>query len=160
MKKYYLAYGSNLNLSNMSRRCPLSKPISKVMINGYRLVYKGSFDNDAYLTIEEDINSSIPMGLFQLSSFDICYLDFYEGYPSLYRKEYFDVTVRGRKKKALIYIMNDEYDYHIPSDRYVLTCEEGYKDFKFDISYLNNAYKYTENIVKNRNNDKIKRLIK
>ena len=150
MKKYYLAYGSNLNLEHMAHNCPFAKPMGRVMIEGYRLAYKGTDDGVSYLTIEEDPNSCVPMGLFQVSVLDICYLDMYEGYPTLYKKEYMDVTFKGRKKKALIYVMNKEFDYHIPSDRYVLKCEEGYRDFKFNIEFLDDAYKYTVEHMKQK----------
>lgn len=51
-KNYYLAYGSNLNLNQISRRCYDVKPIGSIELNDYRLVYKGRSDNFAYLTIE------------------------------------------------------------------------------------------------------------
>ena len=116
MKKYYLAYGSNLNLKDMKKRCPKAKPIGKILLNGYRLVYKGSADGYAYLTIEEDEYSSIPLGIFEISLFDIKSLDIYEGYPELYSKCYIPVKIDDKIKKALIYVMNDEFDYHIPSE--------------------------------------------
>ena len=65
--------------------------------------------------------------------FDIFSLDSYEGYPTLYSKIYIPVKINNKKKKALIYIMNDDFDYHIPSIEYIKTCMEGYKDFGFDV---------------------------
>jgi len=53
VKKYYLAYGSNLNLTQMKHRCPKAKPIGTINLNGYRLVYKGSAEGYSYLTIEK-----------------------------------------------------------------------------------------------------------
>ena len=37
-KKYYLAYGSNLNLSQMAYRCPNAKPIGTINLD-YRSLY-------------------------------------------------------------------------------------------------------------------------
>ena len=51
-KRYYLAYGSNLNINQMRMRCPDSKVVSKGFINDYELLFKGSLTG-AYLTIEE-----------------------------------------------------------------------------------------------------------
>ena len=45
LKKYYLAYGSNLNLEHMAQRCPSAKPIGVTTLENYRLVYKGSADD-------------------------------------------------------------------------------------------------------------------
>lgn len=148
-KKYYLTYGSNLNLQQMKYRCPTAKPIGKINLEDYRLMYKGSEDNYAYLTIEKSKGSELPLGLFEVSYLDILSLDKYEGYPNLYSKFYIPIQVEGKKKKALIYIMNNGYDYHISSEEYVTTCLEGYDDFEFDINILNQAlYDTIDNLPK------------
>ena len=51
MKRYYLAYGSNLNLQQMALRCPMAKPVGTAVIRDYELLFKGS-KTGAYLTIE------------------------------------------------------------------------------------------------------------
>lgn len=51
-KKYYLAYGSNLNIRQMRYRCPTAKPIGITAIPDYELLYKGS-KTGSYLTIEK-----------------------------------------------------------------------------------------------------------
>ncbi len=143
MKKYYLAYGSNLNLKQMEYRCPRAQAIGTVKLDGYRLVYKGSIDNYAYLTIEPHEDSFVPLGLFELTSFDIYSLDSYEGYPSFYSKVYVPINVDGRNKEALIYVMNDNFDYHLPSIQYIKTCMDGYKDFGFNTDILKKALEDT-----------------
>ena len=40
--KYYLAYGSNLNLVQMFRRCPHARVIGHTSLPGMRLVFRGS----------------------------------------------------------------------------------------------------------------------
>ena len=37
MSKYYLAYGSNLNIRQMSHRCPSAIPVGTAIIKDYRL---------------------------------------------------------------------------------------------------------------------------
>ena len=49
-KRYYLAYGSNLNKAQMQKRCPGAKPIGKGLLEGYELFFKGS-KTGYYLTI-------------------------------------------------------------------------------------------------------------
>ena len=49
--RYYLAYGSNLNLAQMQERCGTSKKVGKAIIKDYRLMFKGS-ENSNYLTID------------------------------------------------------------------------------------------------------------
>lgn len=40
MKKYYLAYGSNLNVEQMKRRCPNAIKIGATYINDYKLEFR------------------------------------------------------------------------------------------------------------------------
>ena len=149
LRKYYLAYGSNLNLEQMKKRCPSFKVIDTINLKGYRLVYKGLEDNYAYLTIEKCEKSYVPLALFSISLFDTIALDNYEGYPFSYSKKYFTVDVEGKEKDAFLYVMNNDNDYHIPSDEYIEICKKGYKDFNFDETILDKAYSDTcKNIKK------------
>ena len=50
-KRYYLAYGSNLNVRQMKLRCPTARIVGTATIEGYRLMFKGS-KTGSYLTIE------------------------------------------------------------------------------------------------------------
>ena len=38
--KFYLAYGSNLDMERMGRRCPYAVPVGVTEIYGYRLLFK------------------------------------------------------------------------------------------------------------------------
>lgn len=149
LKKYYLAYGSNLNLEHMAQRCPSAKPIGVTTLENHRLVYKGSADDFSYLTIEKGEGKSIPLGIFTVSPKDIPLLDRYEGYPELYSKNYITVKIGDKPKKALIYIMNQQFTYHLPSERYIENCIMGYEDFGFDKKILEQALLDTkENLSK------------
>ena len=148
-KRYYLAYGSNLNLNEMKSRCSSARKIGTTILNDYRLVYKGSKDEEAFLTLEQAKDSSVPLGIFELSIKDIVNLDRYEGYPFLYSKKYILIKIGNKTVKALVYIMNDNFDYHLPSEDYILSCIEGYQDFGFDTQILAGALKDTkENLPK------------
>ena len=136
---YYLAYGSNLNLYDMKYRCPSAKPIGTSSLKGYRLVFKGEDEYLSFLTPEEDTNSSIPVGVFKISRFDEKKLDLYEGYPELYSKKYITIEIDNKKGNALIYTMNEGYDYHLPTFDYLRCCKEGY----FNVDILDEAVDYT-----------------
>lgn len=138
-KKYYLAYGSNLNLKQMAFRCPNARPIGSFNLKNYRLVYKGRTDGFSYLTIEKYVGSNVPLGLWEVSYLDLFSLDNYEGYPTFYSKYYIPIKIGDKNKKALIYIMNQHFDYHLPSKEYIETCTEGYKNFGFDQTILEKA---------------------
>lgn len=139
-KIYYLAYGSNLNLKHMKKLCPDYKIIGTIKLKDYRLVYKGIEDIYSYLTIEKHENSYVPLAIFELSIDDIKELDEYEGYPELYYKEKILLDLNNKKIETIIYIMNSNYDYHIPSQDYIYKCLKGYEEFNFDKRLLNKAF--------------------
>lgn len=107
MKKYYLAYGSNLNIQQMKYRCPDAKPIGTAFIKGYELLFKGS-KTGSYLTIEKAEKSKVPVAVWEVSAADERRLDVYEGCPNFYYKTEMEVTVNRRKIKAFVYIMHEE----------------------------------------------------
>ncbi len=138
-KNYYLAYGSNLNLDVMKARCPSARAVSYGVLNGYRLAYRGSAAGFSYLTIEKAEGYQVPVGIFKIASFDIPRLDYCEGYPTLYGKDFISIKAGLRKYKGLIYVMKENFSYQIPSSEYVATCEVGSEYFGFDKSILDEA---------------------
>lgn len=143
MKKYYLAYGSNLNVRQMALRCPTAKAIGTAIIKDYELLFKGS-KTGAYLTIEPKVGAEVPVAVWSVESADEQRLDVYEGYPTFYYKTELDLPVRyfsGKSvvRKAFVYIMREERPLGLPSGSYVRTCLEGYRNFGFDESVLLSA---------------------
>ena len=113
MKKYYLAYGSNLNRRQMMNRCPGAKPLGTAVIENYRLLFKGS-KSGSYLTIEPEEGSYVPVAVWAVTATDEQRLDFYEGYPTFYYKKVMLVTYKGilsgtiRTVNAFVYIMHED----------------------------------------------------
>lgn len=144
MKRYYLAYGSNLDVRQMRWRCPTAKVIGTGTIPGYELLYKGS-QTGAYLTIEMKEGGSVPVAVWEVTADDEKRLDAYEGCPTFYYKKEVRLPVKlasGKTKKltAFVYIMHEERSLGIPSLAYIRTCEEGYRNFGFDTKFLDAAY--------------------
>lgn len=153
MDKYYLAYGSNLNLALMKKRCSFAEAIGCTILNDCKLAFKGSADDYSYLTIEKEEGSYVPLGVYKINILDEFKLDRYEGYPNLYRKEFIEIELGHKKVKALIYIMNDGFDKKIPSNQYLDICYQGYRDFSFDQKILDKALedvKDKEKVMKKR----------
>lgn len=140
MKKYYLAYGSNLNVRQMALRCPTAKPVGTAVIKDYELLFKGS-KTGAYLTIEPKSGAEVPVAVWAVEPADEQRLDVYEGFPAFYYKAEIELSVRYFSGKtvgrtAFMYIMHEERPLGLPSGSYVRTCLEGYSDFGFDESIL------------------------
>jgi len=144
-KKYYLAYGSNLNIEQMKRRCPNAKPIGTGRIWGYKLAFMGN-DYHAFLNIVKCDKGAVatPVVVWEVDKNDILALDSYEGYPDFYRKEEFEISILSLDKKVekringFAYIMTNKYGgyYSMPENYYFLTVLQGYLDFGLDVQYL------------------------
>lgn len=143
-KRYYAAYGSNLNILQMRYRCPSAKVIGTAEISDYRLLFKGS-KTGAYLTIEKQKGSVVPVGIWEVSAADERSLDRYEGFPNFYYKTEMSLDIKGirtgkiRRRKCFVYIMHEERELALPSRSYVRTCIEGYFNFDFNTKYLKQA---------------------
>lgn len=105
-KRYYIAYGSNLNLRQMKMRCPTAKVMGTAVIKDYELLFKGSLTG-AYLTIEPKKGSEVPVAVWTVTETDEKALDRYEGCPVFYYKKDMELDIRGirtgkmRKRKCL-----------------------------------------------------------
>lgn len=148
MKKYYIAYGSNLNKEQMKYRCPTAKPLGRGYLKDYRLLFKGS-KTGAYLTIEKAEGEIVPVGIWEINEMDEQHLDWYEGYPMFYFKQNMKVDLYDNNDKyiakldAMVYIMQTDRHIAIPSQRYVQVCEKGYQDFGLNTKTLEQAYTYS-----------------
>lgn len=136
--RYYIAYGSNLNLEQMARRCPTAETVKAVYLHNYRLMFRGG--GAAVATIEKHKGSKVPVLIWRLQPSDEHSLDIYEGYPHLYRKETLRITVDGRRVQAMVYIMNEApHPYGTPSRSYFETIRHGYEESGFDDRILRRA---------------------
>lgn len=133
MEKLYIAYGSNLNLTQMTARCPSARVYAKGVLNNWELVYRGAKTN-SHATIKRKTGSTVPVLVWEIQPRDEYRLDIYEGYPHYYFKKNIMVNIDGRKRKAMVYIMNERQLPGRPSSRYIETIRQGYTDNEMDIS--------------------------
>ena len=144
-KRYYLAYGSNLNSGQMWHRCPGARVVGTAVMENYRLLFKGS-KSGSYLTIEPKAGAFVPVAVWEVSAQDEYYLDRYEGYPTFYYKKELTLPITGiksgktRQRRCFVYIMHEDRSIGVPSSAYMRTCREGYDSFGFDSKLLMTAY--------------------
>ena len=90
MIRLYFAYGANLNVEHMEYRCPKAKPICTMNLPEWRLVFRNVAD------IEPAKGQSVSGLLWTITDDCEKALDIFEGYPHLYRKEYFMIKLQGK----------------------------------------------------------------
>ena len=114
----YMAYGSNLNKRQMSKRCPNATPLGKMYLPDYKLVFRGVAD------IEESKGDYVPVGLWSVTDYCIKALDRYEGVPRLYNRVHIESI-------GFTYMMNSRDYYSAPMQHYLDSIDKAYEDLGF-----------------------------
>lgn len=138
-KRLYVAYGSNLKLYQMKFRCPTARLIGTGIVKDHELQFKGRSDC-AFATIAPSEGNAVPVAVWELKESDEKSLDRYEGFPSHYFKQEIPVEMKNSTTiNGMVYIMNLRQNFGVPSDSYVHTVSEGYRNCRLDISVLKDA---------------------
>lgn len=133
MTKLYFAYGSNLNLKQMRKRCPRALPLETAKLAGHRLVFRLVAD------VEQRNGCTVYGALFQITPACERALDRYEGYPWAYGKKLIRVKLpNGKRVRAMTYVQHAT-GYEPPSASYYETIREGFDDWDLPLSRLISA---------------------
>ena len=135
----YIAYGSNLDVAQMSRRCPDAVRVGKAILRNYELTFRSNYRGHGVANIEPCKGASVPVGIWAISGKDREALDRYEGAPYLYRGVNLQFDFHGQRLTGLCYIMNDGFEIAPPASWYFGTIAQGYEDFGFDLRTLEDA---------------------
>jgi hypothetical protein len=96
----YFAYGANMAVAEMARRCPRSRPrgLARLPRHGIAIMREG------WLTATRDPRASVHGVLWDLALADVAALDRFEGLAGgLYVKAMQPVIAAGGPKRALVY---------------------------------------------------------
>ena len=102
----YFAYGSNINLDQMSYRCPDACVVGPASLENYELLFR----RGGFATIAPREGGKVHGLLWSLTPECERSLDRYEGYPRFYDKR--TVTVRdglGRELSVMAYVMDERF---------------------------------------------------
>lgn len=135
MKKYYIAYGSNMDERQMAVRCHEAVLVGTGFIQGYELLFKGSLTG-CYATIEPKEESIVPVTVWAISRADEKRLDRYEGFPTFYYKKDVKVQTGNGMITGLVYIMHEDRHCGMPFPWYYEQMDRDYRKFGFDRTIL------------------------
>ncbi|MGO4741142.1 gamma-glutamylcyclotransferase family protein [Bosea sp. 2KB_26] len=97
----YFAYGLNMDIAGMAKRCPGSKPLGLARLPRHRFIVT----RDGYASAIRDPRETVHGVLWDCSLSDIRALDKFEDIASgLYVKISQPVIVEGGAKRALVYV--------------------------------------------------------
>ena len=134
----YFAYGSNLNHKQMRIRCKDSRYIKSAFLEDYKLSFCTTSNNYGVANIVKKKGSKVPGGIWEISKSDEKELDIYEGYPTLYTKDFFNLN----GKTVMFYIIKRRYSFKRPERSYVDTINQGYVHCNLDAEYLKRRLTY------------------
>lgn len=126
----YFAYGANLNLRGMKRRCPKAAPVCAAKLASYKLEFR------IYATITPDAAGEVLGALYELTPHCLRALDGYEG-PE-YKQITVTVETADGPREAVSYIMKAG-ERSPPSVQYYGDIARGYTDWKLDAGVLRRA---------------------
>lgn len=145
-EQLYFAYGSNINLAQMAVRCPAATPVCPVVLDNYRLAFRGNMGFNGVATIIPSQGEKVYGLLWKLTPACELSLDRYKGYPSLYYKE--QITVRdkeGNRYSVMAYVMAQEFclEPAEPSHHYFAGIVQGCKQNHLPVRPLFEALQRT-----------------
>lgn len=120
----YAAYGSNLLLDQMGKRCPQADIVGAGRLRGARLIFS------RVASIVQDENNDVLLGVYSLNARDIDALDRYEGLGRSYDRVLITPEMDGMAVRCFTYIKRTNHP-EPPSDKYFAKIVKGFKDWRF-----------------------------
>jgi hypothetical protein len=136
--RYYWAYGSNLSVKQMQKRCPGAVKVGALYVHYGRLRFRGVAD----VIGSRKSTNVVPGGLWLITAKHEAMLDRCEGvgFERGYSKMYLDYTDKNRvKHDCLFYKKKHGRGVMPPAQYYLDYIAEGYRDFGLEMAYLDEA---------------------
>lgn len=117
----YFAYGSNLDLARMFRRCPSARVLGPARLSGFDLRFAGHSRrwNASTATIAPGRGEVVGI-LYELDDDALCRLDAFEGAPHVYTRDCQEViTDHGDCVEAVVYALPPSIRAGAPDPDYV-----------------------------------------
>lgn len=138
MPPYYFAYGSNMNLKQMQKRCPNAKFITVGKLNGHKFVYDGFSKrrNGPVANIIESESDFVLGVIFLVDEQDEKNLDRFEGYPKTYDKKFCKVDGEDGSVYNVFLYFRKPLQIGTPQEDYRNIVIEGAKDIGLPQEYI------------------------
>ena len=134
----YFAYGSNLDLRQMRRRCPGSTVVGRARLPDYRLGFTryATKRKGGVADIVPEPGAEVWGALYDVDDAGMASLDEFEGVPRAYRR--IDVVVlddEGNELEAIAYFANKTGEF-APGREYLGLIITGSRDHKLPDEYV------------------------
>jgi len=128
----YFAYGSNMDVSQMSERCPSAKAIGVGRLNGYQF----SLDSKGTATVIEQQHAFVWGVVWEIDGKDLATLDRYEGVREYcYSHSFVSVECDSQQHDVLVYISNREANHGARRSHYLEKIVNAADHWQFPENY-------------------------
>ena len=122
----------------MAKLCPTATLVGESEISGFELFFRGD-GHGCYATIEPLDGCAVPVRVWALQQSDELALDEYERFPELYRKDWVELNLADGSTPAMVYLMNDGYEFGAPAESYLRIILDAYAEADFPRGFLTSA---------------------
>lgn len=135
------SYGSNLDISQMQKRCPSVQIVGPAVLEGWRLLFAGHSRiwQGGVATIEKCKRGKTYGVVYQITKMDMMQLDRYEGNPYFYKRQWVEVKLADSANSEIIraetYILQGREPAY-PTQVYYNTISRGYIEYDLDLQAL------------------------
>ncbi len=134
---FYFAYGSNLDLSQMQRRCPESAIVGVASLAGHRLDFTRYSQHwqGGVADVVADAAHEVWGLVYRLSEPDLCLLDRYESYPQGYDRAQVTVqmTAQSATESVWVYHVAQKRPFMPPHSKYSGHYPSGGRSVEFPV---------------------------
>ena len=144
------AYGSNLSLEQMRRRCPGARLVCAAALFGYAIEFVGYSRRwaGAVANVRPQRYAHVEGLVFALRADDLHALDLCEGHPYVYaRRQMVLRSESGADIAAQVYVHGDPRQVHQPSREYLGRIARNYKRQGFAPEALYHAVREIREVV-------------
>ncbi|PKL42005.1 MAG: gamma-glutamylcyclotransferase [Candidatus Riflebacteria bacterium HGW-Riflebacteria-1] len=128
----YFAYGSNMSLEQMKKRCPQHKVVGQGTLHGYRWI----INSRGYANIIQSESDYVIGVVYEISASDEACLDRKEGVAKgCYNKETLDISTGDAQITCIVYI-DPIVTEGAPKEEYIGRIEDGIRDAKLPPDYV------------------------
>jgi gamma-glutamylcyclotransferase (GGCT)/AIG2-like uncharacterized protein YtfP len=138
------AYGSNLDVMQMQRRCGVLDVDGIALLPRHRLAFAGHSArwNGAVATIDADQDSVVPGVLYRLDKDALKSLDRFEGHPFVYERVPVRVYASDKRWRRVHTYMLRSRSFGRPAPEYLDAIRRGYRVWGFgELSGFSRALK-------------------
>lgn len=128
----YFAYGSNMSVALMRRKCPAAEPIGPARLDGWRFIVM----RDGYASIVPAAGGAVHGVLWRVTPRDLAALNAYESIDSgLYVRRVLPIRCGAGRKPALAYVSPNRAEGR-PRPGYQAVVVAAARAWKFPEAYV------------------------